>query len=88
MRILLLDEYMAVEAIHLGDCKDTDGTERLSRNVQYLALCDISAQLGRCGGLEAEEGDVTGLDVALHGTAGDVGLGQVLPQWKPIKVSR
>ena len=88
MRILLLDEYMAVEAIHLGDCKDTDGTERLGQNVQYLTLCDISTQPSGCGGLETEEGDVTGLDVAFHGTTGDVGLGQVLPQGKPMKVSR
>lgn len=88
MRVLLFDEHMAVEAIHLGDCKDTDGTERLGQNVQYLALCDISTQPSGCGGLETEEGDVTGLDVAFHGTTGDVGLGQVLPQGKPMKVSR
>ena len=58
MRIVLLYQHVAVEASHLGNRKDTDGSEGPCRYRKHLALCHVCAELAVCRALQAEEGDV------------------------------
>jgi len=74
MRIALLDEYIAVESAHFLDAEDSNGTEGAGSNGKDLALCSIGAQCSACCGLETEECDIAGLDVALECTSCDIGL--------------
>ena len=45
VRIILLDQNMAVESAHLRNCKDADGTEGTCGNRKNLPLCNIGAKL-------------------------------------------
>ena len=71
---IAFDEHMAVEAAHFGDSEDTDAAEGSGSHRKHLAVGDISTEPGIGGGLEAEEGDVAGDNVALEGAAGNVRL--------------
>ena len=48
VRIVLLDQYVTIEAAHVLDTEGTDAAERAGSNRQNLALSDISTQLGVC----------------------------------------
>ena len=80
VRIALLDEDVTIEASHLGDCEDTDTTERTCGNIEYFTLGDVRAEIALRVALQAIECDVAGCDVALESTACEVGLATVLKQ--------
>ena len=84
VREILLDQYMAVEAAHLRNGEDTDGTEAAARYRQNLALGHIGTEQVVGGGLETIEGDVTGLNVALNGAVGE--FPRQIPGHDPLEV--
>ena len=75
MRIMLLDQDMAIEATHLLDREYADTTEGTCRHVEDFALCDVGTKNAFGIALETIEGDVAGSDVSLKGAAGEVRLG-------------
>ena len=72
VRIVLLDQHMAVEPSHLLDREDPDPPEGTGRHRKDLPLRQIRPQLRvRCG-LETVEGDLAGSDIPLQGPVGDL----------------
>ena len=55
VRIILLDQHMAVEASHLGDREHADAAEGPRSYGKDLALSYIRAELRIGSGLQAEE---------------------------------
>lgn len=66
VRIVLLDEHMAVETSHLRNTEDTYAAEGACRYVENLALSDIRAELTLAVALQTVEGDRTCRDVAFQ----------------------
>ena len=67
MRIVLLDQDVTVETAHLMDREDADAAEGPCRNGKDFSFRHIRAELAvRCG-LQAEECDVAGRDIAFEG---------------------
>ena len=65
----VFDKNVTVESAHFLDSKDTYATEGACRNGKNLALCYVCVEVViRCG-LEAEEGDLAGNDIAQIGRA-------------------
>ena len=70
MRIVLFDQDVAVETAHLMDREDADAAEGPCRNGKDFSFRHIRAELAvRCG-LQAEECDVAGRDIAFEGSVG------------------
>ena len=65
VRVIFLNQHMAVEPAHLGDGKDTDGTKGAGRNRKHLTLCHVSAQVVIRRALKTVEGDVARDNIAL-----------------------
>ena len=61
MRILLLNQHMTVEAVHLRNGEDADAAKAAGRYVQNLALCNVGLEFARGVALQTEEGDVARL---------------------------
>ena len=72
MREVVLDKHVTIEASHLLDSEYADSAEGLSGNGKNFALCNISLKLVVGGGLKSEEGDVTGSNVALESSVGNL----------------
>ena len=72
MWIVLLDEDVTIEAAHVLDAEDTDRTERTCSHWQNLALSNVGAQLGVGRRLQAVDGGLSGLQVALQGAIGNL----------------
>ena len=70
MRIILLHQHMAVEASHLRNREDADGSKGPGRYRKHLALGHIGAQPAVCRALQTVEGDVSRNDVSLQGSLG------------------
>ena len=56
MRIMLLNQYMTVEASHLRNREYADAAEGTGRNRQYLTLCYIRTQIAVRITLQTVEG--------------------------------
>ena len=69
VRIVLLDQDMAVEAAHVVDGEHTDAAEGAGRDRQDFALGDVAAQDAFAVALQAVEGDVGSGDVAFQRAA-------------------
>ena len=67
--IPLFDKHMAIEAPHLGDCKNANAAEAARGDRKHLSLCDICAQYALAVTLQAVECDGAGGDVALQRAA-------------------
>lgn len=59
VRIVLLDEHMAVETSHLRNGENTDAAKGTGCNGKHLALRDIRTKLAVRRALQAVEGDGT-----------------------------
>ena len=68
--IVLLDEHVTIEAAHVLDAEDADRAERAGSHGDDLTLGDVGAQLGVGRRLQAVDGGLAGLDVALQGAVG------------------
>ena len=95
MREAVFDQHVTVEAAHFLDGEDADAAEGTRGDRKDLALRHVSVEVVVRGGLQAVEGDVAGNDVALERamiiwyfiSGLQSFFEQVLPQWKPMKVS-
>lgn len=67
---ILLNKYMSVEAAHLWNCKDADGSKGSGGYRKHLALGNVSPQPTVCCALKAVKGDVSGNNIALQSTLG------------------
>ena len=65
MRIVFLDQYMAVESSHFRDRKYTDGTEGTCCYRKYFALCHVCADLIVGCRLQTVECDIARCNVSL-----------------------
>ena len=75
VRVALLNEHMAIEAAHFGNCEDADAAERAGLHRQNLALGDVTAKHTVRVALQAVERDLARREVGLQRTAGEVRLG-------------
>lgn len=57
VREVLLDEHVAIEAVHLRDAKHGDAAKRARAHRQDLALGDVAAKTPLAVALQAIEGD-------------------------------
>ena len=71
VRIILLNQYVTVEAAHFLDCEYTDSTEGLSSYVKNFTLCNVCTKdVIRCG-LQTEECDIARKNIAFESTVGN-----------------
>ena len=70
VRIVLLDEHMAVEPSHLRNGEHADGAKGTCGNRKHLSLCNVGSQLVVCRALEAVEGNAARLDVSFQCSLG------------------
>ena len=54
VRIVTFNQYVAVEAAHLGDGKDADAAERTGGHRQNFALGDVGAEVALAVTLQAQ----------------------------------
>ena len=66
MREAVFNEYVAVESSHLLDGKHADGTEGTSGNGQHFAVSNVAVQMSVGSGLQTEEGNLAGDNVAFQ----------------------
>ena len=71
MREVLLDQYMAIEASHLRNSEDTDGTETTCSNRKNFTVCNVSTKVSICCTLKTEEGDISRNDVSFESSVGN-----------------
>ena len=72
VRILLGYQDMAVEAAHFRDAEHADAAERVGLGVQDFAFGNVGLKLCVRAGLQSEEGDFAGGDIAFQCSASKV----------------
>ena len=70
MRVILLDQHMAVEPAHFRNGEYADGAEGTGRYGKHFALGDVCPQLRVGSALQAVERDVARCDIAFQGALG------------------
>ena len=74
VRVALLNEHMAIEAAHFGNCEDADAAERAGLHRQNLALGDVTAKHTVRVALQAVERDLACCKIGLERAAREVGF--------------
>ena len=70
VRVISLDQYMAVESPHLRNGKYANSAKGSGGNRQHLALGDIAAELIVGSGLQTVKGNISGHNISLQSTVG------------------
>ena len=66
VRIVLLDQHVAVETSHLVDREYADAAEGSGRDGKHFTFRHICSELGVSSGLQAVESDLAGSDIAFE----------------------
>ncbi len=74
VRIVLLNENMAIETAHFLDCEHAAAAEAAGCDIKNLAFRNIRTEDAFRVALQTIEGDVGRRNVTLKGTAADIGL--------------
>ena len=70
VRVVLLDEDVAVEAVHVLDTEDADAAERACGHRQDLTLCDVGTELCVSCRLQTIDGSLARSQIAFERSVG------------------